>query len=147
MAKRINKAQINSVYWPHWRAAEEVLIRAGFSKAEAEEKRKDIHTAVVGVPCSSKDLTDRTLDAVLAKFAAISAPADGKRQADLADGDCKRIRHCISEIQARMHLSAAYVETMAVNIARTAYPLCDALQLRQILQALSIHEKRQSRDS
>lgn len=140
---RINARQIKCVYWPSWRAAEKVLIAAGFSKTEADEKRKDIHKAVTGSECSSKDLTNRTLDEVLRKFAVISNPRDGKRQADLADGPCKRYRFAIRTIQQRMQVDDAYVAGIA---SRMRYPanleLCDERQLRDILTALDKHEKR-----
>lgn len=145
MAKYINILQIRRIYWPAWREAEKTLMRNDHSKDEADEIRKDIHKAVTGSACSSKELTNRTLDAVVAKFAAISAPRDGKRQADLADQDCERVRFKIREIQARMSLDADYIETMAVNIARTAYKFCNEAQLKSILKALVYHENRQQK--
>lgn len=139
---RINERQIKCVYWPSWRAAEKVLINAGFSKAEAEEKRKEIHQAVTGSECSSKDLTNRTLDEVLKKFAAISMPRNGARQADLADGPCKRVRYEINRLRDRMGLSDAYVETMSIRITRRSLIQCDEDQLKSILKALHYHENR-----
>ena len=141
---RINKSQLNSVYWPNWRAAEKVLISAGYSKAEAEETRKEIHTVVAGYACSSKDLTNRLLDDCLAKFSAIAAPANGARQADLADGPCKRCRFAIREIQERMKLPDSYIEAMATRIARRPLFQCDEPQLLDVLKALRIHEDRHS---
>jgi hypothetical protein len=140
---KINERQIKCKYWPAWRAAEKVLISAGHSKAETEEIRKEIHTAVTGSACSSKDLTNRLLDRVLAKFAAISAPSDGARQADLADGPCKRLRFAIREIQNRMKLADSYIEGMAASpLARRPLNQCDEAQLLDILKALTYHENR-----
>lgn len=142
MAKYINAKQIKSVYWPRWREAEKVLMRNDHTKAEADEIRKEIHKSVTGVACSSKDLTNRTLDQVLQKFAAISDPRNGKRQADLADKDCERVRYKIREIQTRMQLADSYIETMAVNITRAAYKFCNEDQLKKVLAALVYHESR-----
>lgn len=142
MAKRINKAQLTRIYWPRWRAAEKVLIRAGFTKPEAEEKRKEIHITVTGSDCSSKDLTNNQLDNCLGKFLAISDPNNGTAQADAADQPLARIRWNINQIQRRLGLTAAYIDGMAANIARCGYAFCDELQLKAILTALIIHEKR-----
>lgn len=137
MAKHINKFQITRKYWPAWRAAEKVLITTGsYSKAEAEALRKEITGG------SSKDLTNRGLDNCLARFAAISAPANGKLQADLADQPLKRIRYRIREIQTRLQLPDTYVEGVAVNIARCPLAYCDEKQLTSILTAMILHEKR-----
>lgn len=142
--KRINKNQLNSLYWPEFRKAERVLIAAGFSKAEAEEQRKDIHKAVTGTACSSKDLTNPELDRVLREFLKISAPNNGTRQADLADGQCKRYRHVIKGLATKIGVDDAYVAGIA---SRMRYPTdleqCDERQLRNILTALDEHAKRQ----
>ena len=139
---RINDRQIKCLYWPAWRAAEKVLIANNHTKAEADDIRKDIHTAVTGTACSSKDLNNRQLDACLARFAAISAPRDGMRQAALADGACKRVRHAIAQIQKRMELPDTYVESIAVNMHRCGYTMCNENQLKAILKALTYHENR-----
>ncbi len=141
--KRINIKQLRALYWPQWRNAEKTLVAAGLSKSEAEEKRKQIHISVTGSDCSSKDLTNTALDAVLKKFAAIANPQDGKRQADLADGPCKRLRFAIDQKAKAMGLDAAYVSGIA---AQMRYPTnletCDQRQLRNILIALDTHTKR-----
>ncbi|MEO5914817.1 MAG: hypothetical protein ABIS50_11330 [Luteolibacter sp.] len=147
MAKRINKAQLNSVYWPNWRKAEKVLIAADYTKDEAEEMRKEIHVTVTGVACSSKDLTNRTLNECLKKFAAIATPKDGKRQADLADQPCKLVRFKIAEIQKRMNLTDNYIDGTAVKVARTAYKFCNEEQLTNVLIALIKHEKRHNQSA
>lgn len=144
MAKitRINDRQIKCVYWPAWRAAEKALIAGGHTKQEADDIRKEIHTAVTGSACSSKELINRQLDACLSRFAAIATPRDGVRQAELADGACKRVRYAIRQIQERMHLADAYVETIAVNMHRRSLIQCDEAQLKSILKALNYHEHR-----
>lgn len=139
---RINQRQLNVVYWPNWRMAEKVLLAAGFSKQEAEEKRKEIHQLVTGSACSSKDLTNRTLDKCLSEFAKISMPKNGKRQADLADGPAKRVRHKINRLRERMGLSDAYVETIAIKMHRRAIIQMDEAQLLDVLKALQYHENR-----
>ena len=144
-AKPINTAQLNRIYWPAWRAAEKCLTASGnYTKPEAEELRKDIHVAVTGSACSSKQLTNRQLDACLARFAAIATPRDGARQAELADGACKRVRYAIGKIQKAMALSDAYIESMSVNMHRRSIIQCDESQLKSILKALHYHEKRHS---
>lgn len=143
---RINKSQLNSVYWPRWRAAEKVLMATGHSKTDAEEVRKEIHTEVTGSACSSKDLNNRTLDGCLAKFSAIATPRDGARQADLADGACKRVRFAIREIQERLKLPDAYIESISQRMNRRPLVQCDELQLLDILKALAIHENRHSNE-
>lgn len=140
--QRINALQLKRVYWPRWGDAKRVLIAAGYTAAEAEQTRKDIHAAVTGCECSSKDLTNRTLDAVLAKFAAISAPSDGKRQADLADGACKRARFAISQALGRMGLAESYADGIARQMFRRPVAQCDEAQLKSILKALAYHETR-----
>lgn len=139
---RINDKQLRRIYWPSWRMAEKVLIAAGFTKEEAEEKRKEIHRLVTGAECSSKDLTNRTLDEALKKFAAISMPRNGKRQAELADGPAKRVRYKINHLRERMGLSEAYVETIAINMHRRAIIQMDEDQLKDVLTALTYHENR-----
>lgn len=138
---RINDRQLKRVYWPSWRAAEKMLVAAGFSKTEADEKRKEIHSAVTGSECSSKDLNNRTLDEVLRKFAAISNPRDGKRQADLADGPCKRLRFRIREFQYRLQVDDSYVDAIAKQMRYPRRDLCDENQLRNILAAIDIRLK------
>ena len=147
MAKRINKNQITGVYWPNWRAAEKVLLANDHSKAECEEIRKEIHIAVTGSDCSSKDLTNKTLNECLKKFATIATPNDGKRQADLADQPLKLVRFRIKQIQDRLRLPDAYIESTAVNIARCAYKFCNEEQLTNILIALTKHENRHTQSS
>lgn len=137
MAKRINKFQLTGKYWPAWRAAEKALIASGtYDKKEAEALRKEI----TGV--SSKDLTNRQLDECLKKFLAISQPTNGKAQADQADQPLKRLRYVIAQAQARLKLPDTYIETMAVNIAKSPYQFCNEEQLKKILVALQIHENR-----
>lgn len=140
--KHINRNQLCGLYWPEWRKAEKVLIAAGFSKDEAEEKRMDIHVAVTGEQCSSKDLKNRQLDEVLRMFAQIAQPNNGARQADLADGECKRLRFAITEAARRVGYDDASVETMALRMTRRSLIQCDEAQLKTILQALKIHETR-----
>lgn len=142
MAKRINRKQLTRLYWPGWRAAEKILLANHHDKAEAEELRKQIHVEVTGSACSSKDLTNRQLDLILGRFAAISKPADGAYQARQADQPMARIRHKIGEIQQRMSLSDAYVDAMARRIAKRPLEHCDEDGLRDVLSALVIHEKR-----
>jgi hypothetical protein len=139
---RINEAQLRRIYWPSWRAAEKVLIAAGLSKEETDEQRKEIHIAVTGSDCSSKDLTNRTLDEVLRKFAAISVPRDGRRQAELADGPAKRCRWQIERLRQEMGLSVAYVEEICINMHRAAIAHCDDAQLRKVITALQYHAHR-----
>ena len=142
-AKSINTAQLNRIYWPAWRAAAKSIIASGsFTKAEAEEIRKDIHVAVTGSACSSKQLTNRQLDACLARFASMSAPSDGARQAELADGACNRVRFAIRKIQTSMRLEDSYVESIAVNMHRRSVIQCDEYQLKSVLKALNYHAKR-----
>lgn len=142
--KRINKNQLNSLYWPEWRKAEKVLISAGYSKEEAEQERKDLHVAVTGTACSSKDLTNDELDELLRKFLKISNPKNGKRQADLADGKCRRYRHVIKELATKIGVDDAYVAGIAKQMRYpTDLEQCDKLQLRNILTALDTHAKRQ----
>lgn len=137
MAKRINRNQLTGLYWPAWRAAEKALIASGaYDKAEAEALRAEITGG------SSKDLTNRQLDACLQKFLAISQPTNGTAQADQADQPLKRVRFVIGQIQARLGLPDSYIEGMAVNIARCSYQFCDEGQLKNILKALKIHENR-----
>lgn len=144
MAKitRINSRQIKCIYWPAWRAAEKALIAGGHTKQEADEIRKEIHIAVTGSACSSKALINRQLDACLSRFSAISSPRDGARQAALADGACKRVRYAIRQIQTRMSLEDAYVESIAMNMHRRPLAQCDENQLKAILKALTYHENR-----
>lgn len=142
--ERINQNQLSRLYWPEWRKAEKILAAAGFGKEEIEEQRKAIHTAVTGSECSSKDLTNRELDAVLARFARVSAPGDGKRQADLADGQCKRFRHVIKRLAASIGADDAYIAGIARQMRYpTDLEQCDERQLRNILTALDKHAKRQ----
>lgn len=141
--KRINQNQLRRLYWPEWRKAEKILIAAGLGKEEIEEQRKAIHVTVTGSACSSKDLTNSELDRVLAKFARVSAPRDGKRQADLADGQCKRYRHVIKELAAAIGVDDAYVAGIARQMRYPAdLEQCDEQQLRNILTALDKHEAR-----
>jgi len=141
-AKPINNRQLKSLYWPEWRAAEKVLRANHYDKAEAEEVRKEIHVAVTGRDCSSKDLTNSHLDKVLAKFRAISNPKAGAYQARQADQPAKRVRFRIHEIRDRLGLSDAYIDTVARKVAKRPLEHCDEKQLRKILAALSIHENR-----
>lgn len=147
MAKCINTKQLTRVYWPRWRAAAKVLMHAGYSKEDADLVRKEIHLAVTGSECSSKELTNRTLDAVLQKFAAIATPSDGARQAELADGACKRARYAIRELQQLMSLTDAYIEAMALRIAHRPLLQCDEKQLKDIIKALTYHYNRHSSPS
>ena len=145
-ATRINRAQITSVYWPAWRAAEKCLTGSGnYTKNEAEEVRQEIHAAVTGCACSSKDLTNRQLDACLARFAAIATPGDGARQAELANGACKRVRYAIVQKQTAMKLTDGYIDQIAVNMHRRSLLQCDEAQLKSVLKALSYHEQRQAK--
>ncbi len=144
MAKRINKAQLTRIYWPEWRKADKVLQANHHTKEEAEAVRREIHVSVTGIDCSSKDLTNRQLDACLARFAAISSPGDGKRQADLAEAAAKRVRFKIRQIQERMQLPDTYIESLAQRMARRPLAQCDEKQLQTILKALNYHENRHS---
>ncbi len=144
MAKRINRLQLTRIYWPAWRAADKVLQANHHTKEEAEAVRREIHVAVTGADCSSKDLTNRQLDSCLARFAAIATPGDGKRQVDLAEGAAKRVRFKIRGIQQQMQLSDAYIEGIAQRMARRPLEQCDEKQLKTILKALNYHENRHS---
>ena len=139
---KISSLQIRSLYWPEWRAAEKVLRANHYDKAEAEEVRKEIHVAVTGRDCSSKELTNRQLDDVLGKFHAISNPKDGAFQARQADQPMKRIRFRINQIRDRMELSDAYIDSVARKVAKRPLEHCDEQGLLKILAALSIHENR-----
>jgi|GEM_PF-3833565 len=140
-----NTAQLRRLYWPEWNKAAKVLVSTGcHSKAEAEEVRKEIHLAITGSECSSKDLTNRQLDSVLARFRAISQPVAGAFQARQADQPLKRIRFRIAEVQARLALPDFYIDATARRIAKRPLDQCDERLLKKVLAAMVYHEKRQA---
>jgi hypothetical protein len=141
----INESQLG-LYRREWSKARRVLRAAGFSSQETEDHRYEIHRLVTGSDCSSKDLTNRTLDGCLKEFAKISSPFDGRRQADLADGPSKRVRWQIQRLKTDLGLSDAYVETIAVNMHRRSIIQCDEPQLKSVLAALTYHEIRHKHD-
>lgn len=141
-ASTINVRQIRSLYWPTWRAAEKILRAHGYTKEEAEEKRQEIHMQVTGSACSSKDLTNRTLDAVLAIFLAIAQPANGARQAELADGPSRRIRYQIEQLRRQMQLTDVYIDGIAHKMHHRPFTACTEQQLQKILAALTYHSQR-----
>lgn len=142
-AKTINSRQLRSLYWPRWRDAEKVLMANGaHSKAEADEIRKDIHRAVTGRECSSKELTNRQLDEVLAKFMAIAQPRNGAAQARQAAQPCTRALYNIEQIRKALGLTENYVDSMARRIVKRPLAHCDESGLQKVLIALTKHAKR-----
>ena len=144
MARTINARQLKSLYWPAWNAAAKALKeRAGYTKDELEDFRKETHREVTGRDCSSKDLTNRQLDGCLMRFEAIARPFDGKRQADLADMACARLRWKIGEIRRSIGVGDSYVDTISITMHRCSIIQCDEAQLLNVLRALKIQLKRQ----
>jgi hypothetical protein len=140
--KPITTRQLRSLYWPAWRAAEKALLAAHATAEDAEATRREIHAAVAGKPVSSKELTNRQLDEVLAKFRAISNPLDGRYQARQADQPACRIRWKIEQLRREHNLSAEYIDTVARRVAWRPLAHCDDVLARKVLAALTYHHRR-----
>lgn len=127
--------QQRRLYWPTWQKAAKKLTAAGFTKAEIDQKRLDLHQHVTGSRCSSKTLTNRQLDIVLDLFYIISGTPTQKT----ADQPEIRLRHQIRSLG----FSEPYIRATANNIVGCGIDLAIESQLRKILIALKLHATRQ----
>ena len=59
------------LYWREWSRARERFIGLGFTSAQADAKRHDLHTKALGKAKSSKSFNNADLDKVLAAFRAV----------------------------------------------------------------------------
>ena len=140
--KTISQRQLRALYWPAWNAAAKALRGAHATKEDAEEVRRETHRQVTGRDCSSKDLTNRELDQVLARFRAISNPLDGRYQARQADQPICRVRWRIGQLQRELHLSDEYIDTIAKRVTHRPLAHCDEILARKVLAAITYHFRR-----
>jgi len=66
----------NRRYWAEFNAAAKVLQSHGYSTAECEDWRAETTLKACGRAVSSRDLTNRDLDMMLAHFRAVTDPDD-----------------------------------------------------------------------
>lgn len=130
------------LYWRDWSACRKALVASGLPPQEADAMRTHLTTQALGKSVSSKALTNRQLDRVLAAFRAISRPTDDAAQLHAADQDLIRTRAKLQALTDDAGLTPAYVEGMAARIAKHPLADCTAHELRKILAAVNYHLER-----
>ncbi len=86
-----------SLYFREWGKTRKALIAAGYTSAETDEWRHELHAAALGKDKSSKLFNNRDLDAVLGKFRAISQPDNFDEQIRLMEAEKSRLIHGIEK--------------------------------------------------
>lgn len=118
-------AKQKALYWRRWSAVRRHLIDlAGMTPAEADEERHEIHRAALGRDKSSKDLTNRDLDAILDHFAQHLVLAEGPVRAKRSEEMPRKRRIWAIE---RLGLPETYLE----SICRDQFQTSDWRQLPQ----------------
>lgn len=136
----LSPAQIR-IYRGAWAPVARMMTAGGQSPEDIDEARMDIHEAVTGTRCSSTVLTNRQLDLVLEDFARISHKHTytPSRQ---GDQPMKRSRFIIQKLADSMKLPLGYVQSLSQRLNHTPVELCDEIQLKKIISALTIHKNR-----
>lgn len=140
----MTKAQ-NALYFREWGAARSILIaRHGWTAAQADEHRHELHRQALGKDKSSKAFTNRDLDVVLATFRAIAQPADLDTQIRKAEQPELRCRVRLDQLTTEMGLTPDYVEAMTQQMFRR--PLADLTeaQMHKVLAALDTYQRRRA---
>lgn len=89
----------NKRYWREWSKIRKMLVEMGdFSKEDADAQRHQIHIRALGKNTSSKDLTNRDLDAIFSHFQTYLVLIDGPSKAPDQDGECKRLIWAITQL-------------------------------------------------
>ena len=133
----------NSLYWREWARAKKALVdNLGLSPADAEKERGEITIEALGKKVSSKALTNRQFDKVLASFRAISRPEDTAAQIDAMNQPEKRMRWKIEQIIQELEMPAHYVDATCEKIVGCNYKTADCNDLRKILAAFTKHRNR-----
>jgi len=111
-------ASQNKHYWRVWGEVRRMLIELGeFSSADAAEERHAIHVEALGCEKSSKDFTNKDLDAVLDHFekrlVLLRGPVTGDRT---TEQPVKRLIWAIDQLG----LDEPYIESISLAQFKTA---------------------------
>ena len=99
-----------SRYWRDWSKIRKMLVEMGdFSKEDADAERHEIHRRALGRDKSSKDFTNRDLDAIFDHFQTYIVLIDGPQKTAGPDGECKRLIWAITQTG----LPEAYLEAIS----------------------------------
>ncbi|WP_193214974.1 hypothetical protein [Luteolibacter marinus] len=109
----------NRAYWQRWNKVRTLLTSAGeFSKEDAEAERHEIHRAALGKDKSSKELTNRDLDAIFDHFdkylVLLDGPKSGPDRADVQP--VKRLIYAIEQLG----LPDRYLESISRDQFKTS---------------------------
>lgn len=138
----MSPAQIN-LYWRKWSACKRALAKLGRPTDDAA--RHALHQQALGVAKSSKHLTNRDLDRVLAAFASFTAPSDLTQQLRADEQPEVRRRHneqgCRDLVARLPQVAAAadpaayaahYLDSVARSVTGRAFAELDDTQLARI---------------
>lgn len=107
----MTKAQ-NSLYWRTWSKVRKTLIEmGGYSPADADAERHEIHRQALGADKSSKEITNRDLDAILDHFQSYLVLAEGPTTGP-ARTESQPVKRLIYAIQ-QTGLPEPYLESIA----------------------------------
>lgn len=106
-------------YWREWAKVRKVLMEmGGFSSTSAADARHEIHAQALGRSKSSKDLTNRDLDAILDHFAAYLVLVEGPSTTP-ARADVQPTRRLIWSIE-HLGLPDPYLQAIARDQFQTS---------------------------
>jgi len=88
-----------ALYWREWGAVRTALRARGYSPAEADCMRGELHLQALGEEVSSKDLTNTDFDKVLGAFRAVSRPDDLGAQMAAEDAPKRRMIYGIERLE------------------------------------------------
>jgi len=143
-------------YWRLWGAVRRELRARGFSPAEADARRKEIHIEAdavddLGQPVSSKDLTNPQFTRIKAAFLATLQPDNLDAQLESFDNDVVVMRFLVRARARDLLKIMGDVDGYVLKIAKqmgfgySRLDLLDLAQIRKVFIALDKQVKRRDR--
>lgn len=145
----MNRAQ-TSLYFREWGLVRKWYVVRGIDPKQADAKRHALHRTALGEDKSSKDFSNRDLDAVLAAFRAVHDGGNLDAQLDQLDQPAHRravlLEQCIDAAGEMHRLGDArlrerearigYVRGTAKNVVRKEPADCSDAELGKVLGCL-----------
>ena len=133
-------------YWGDWGAAKRALqIRFGWPQKDVENFRHTLHFRALGHDKSSKSLTKKETDKVVAVFRAIANPNDRAGQVELLNQGKIRAVEKIRALCGENDISEEYLSGMSQKICKKPTSDCSERELVKVIIALTKHLKRQQK--
>jgi hypothetical protein len=147
----MNQNQIN-LYWREWGKCRAALRLLGFTPAEADAKRHELHIRALGADASHADLRNEDFDKILSVFRSYSQPDNLKEQLRIIDQHIDRLeahralahKLCL-ECGVDEYGTERYLDALSRRINSRPFDRCNEIEVSKLCGVLTLQAKRAKR--